>query len=225
MIGILPAAGKATRIHGLPKYLLPIEDTYLLVWHLRNMRAVGVNSVHIGTNADNLEFIHPRLLDAWAYIPRSYATMTQTVLGARLHIKPDDNVLFAMPDTYWTAPGVLLPLQMALWNEADVAVALFKTRPGQRNGGMCRIRGNQISEVIDKPTNGNYRFIWGALAWTPTFWEYMQPDDPHVGYALPRAIADGLDVRAVLCDGEFWDCGTPEDYFACIRSTTEKSYA
>jgi len=49
-------------------------------------------------------------------------------------------------------------------------------------------------------------------------WPLIDVEDPHVGYALPRAIRAGLDVRGVVLNGTYWDCGTPDDYFDCIAA-------
>ena len=85
------------------------------------------------------------------------------------------------------------------------------------------VSGNQVSSVIDKPTSGDYPYIWGALAWNAAFWEYLSADEPHVGYALPRATEAGLDVRAVIMDGGYWDCGTVDGYFALVRQLTREA--
>lgn len=219
MIGLLPAAGNATRINGLPKYLLPVPGGHLLARHISGMRAVGCTAILIGSNSENERLLKRYAEDAQVYYAFEHRTMTATVLSSRIHYGRDENILFSMPDTYWEAPGVYLPLQMALWGGADVAVALFRPREGQhREGGICKVNGTHILQVIDKPEQFNGGYIWGALAWTPKFWAHLDADDPHVGYGLPRAIAAGLDVRAVVCGGQFWDCGTPERYFACIRA-------
>lgn len=220
MIGILPAAGTAARIYGLPKFLLPIPGSYLMRWHLDGLHAVGCAPVIISTSAANYLLLAQYVGDdAQVTIAGRHATMTQTVLSVYDNGYKDDAVLFAMPDTLWTDHYVLPYLTDAIHDGADVAVALFEARPGQHaQGGMCRVEGNQVTEVIDKATAPTFPHIWGALAWRPTFWANLKPDDPHVGYALPRAIAAGQDVRAVLCAGEYHDCGTPDRYFACIRA-------
>lgn len=228
MIGLLPAAGNATRINGLPKYLLPIPGSYLLERHLSGMRAVGCNAILVGSNGENERLLKDYAGDAQVYYAFEHRTMTATVLSSRHHYDAHENILFSMPDTYWDSPAVYLPLQMALWSGADVAVALFRSREGQhQEGGMCAVdvRRHVIS-VVDKPEQIDYLhcYIWGALAWTPRYWEHLDADDPHVGYGLNRAIAAGLDVRAVVCSGQFWDCGTPDRYFACIRAL-EPEYA
>ena len=217
MIGIIPCAGTATRIHGLPKYLLPTPDGYLLGILLKRLRAAGASPV-IGANRFNSGLIHEYAPQTSIYIPDTYQTMTQTVLGARMYTTSDGehmdkNVLFGMPDSYIEDDDCYPKLAAALDDGADVAVALFEARHKQTaKVGMCHVEGNQVVEVVDKPAQTHLIWLWGALAWKPEFWQQMLPTDPHVGYALPRAIAAGYDVRAVKCDGQYFDCGTFGEY-------------
>lgn len=223
MIGILPAAGSATRIHGLPKYLLPVGDSYLLKRHVDLMRDES-NAVYIGASPENWELAYHYAPDAFLYPPIEYQTMTQTVLSYKEQLvslgERLEPVIFGMPDTFIEDDQVYAKLYRRL-QACDVAVAVFRARPGQHtHGGMVSFSHNRVTEVIDKPAETNLQYIWGALAWKPAFWDCLTPDMPHVGYGLPVAIARGLDVRAVICEGGFWDCGTPEEYFECIRSLT-----
>ena len=233
MIGILPAAGQATRIHGLPKWALPIPDGYLLKWHIDGQKAAGCRLVTIGSrdtqSGDLLQSYAP---NAGVYLAVRHDTMSATVMSAYDNlideiIKETDAYLFSMPDTYFDDADAFCKLTAALDDGADVAVGLFAAREGQRDGGMCAVSGNQVAEVIDKPASANYMhmypYIWGALAWRPAFWELLDASEPHVGYALPRAIEAGLDVRAVVCEGGYWDCGTVSGYFALINHLTREA--
>jgi hypothetical protein len=107
-------------------------------------------------------------------------------------------------------------------------VALFETRPEQRSSlGMCEVAFDAEDEqlhvihVDDKPDNTHLHLAWGCLAWQPGFWQYIHANDPHVGYALARAVAAGVKVRAYLAYGAYWDCGTSAEYFTLIRGTYE----
>lgn len=222
MIGLLPAAGKAERMHGLPKFLLPIGDSYLLERHVELMRQTTSN-IWTALQPDTFEYFQDFILTN-TYTPIHFDTMSETVLSFRNILEKDKPILFGMPDTYIEDNKAYRKLATALDNGADVAVGLFNIRPGQYNGGLCRLSGNQVAEVIDKPGEPmpDFCHIWGAIAWQPNFWTYIQAEDPHVGYALPRAVADGKDVRAVVCEGAYWDCGTPADYFECIRRVTDE---
>ena len=222
MIGILPAAGSATRIHGLPKCLLPVGDTYLIKWHVDHMHPV-CGSPLIGTNEDNyLSFLRNLFIGSIPYIAADHRTMSYTVKSANPYIqsygRPNENVLFGMPDTYFDDDQTYSKLATAINGDCDVAVAIFRARHDQHTkAGMVRTKYGKVIEVVDKPETTDMVWLWGALAWKPAFWEYINGSDPHIGYALPRAIAAGLDVRAIRCDGNYWDCGTSAEYYELIR--------
>lgn len=217
MIGLIPCAGSATRIHGIPKYLLPVPDGYLLQILTLRMGMIA-RSIAIGANTLNyMQVTTYAPSKASVYIADHYGTMTETVLSGKGYASIDgvitENTLFAMPDTYIEDDACFAKLADTIHNGADVAVGVFYARTDQHlKAGMCRLDGERVIEVVDKPAKTDMRWLWGALAWKPTFWDYMQPEDAHVGYALPRAIAAGLDVRAVRMTGGYFDCGTYDEY-------------
>lgn len=215
-IGLIPCAGSATRIHGIPKALLPVNDGYLLGRLVDAMRAMGVQGI-IGTTPENASFLHRYSKGGFVYVVDQYVTMSETILSCKGFATVDkvvtEDVLFGMPDAYTEDDNVYPKLAAALEDGAQVAVALFRARPHQHlKAGMCDTDGNQVVSVEDKPPETILAWLWGALAWKPVFWEHLRPDDPHVGYALPRAIAAGLDVRAVRMEGGYYDCGTFLEY-------------
>lgn len=215
MIGLIPCAGTATRIHGIPKFLLPVPDGYLLGNLVNRIQEANAQPL-IATSPENASIVEKYSKSAFVHVAKNYKTMSETVLSCRLYAD-DQNVLFAMPDTHIEDNNCFPKLAAALDNGAQVAVALFHARPRQHlKAGMCDTRGNQVVTVIDKPAETTFSRLWGALAWKPVFWEHLRAEDPHIGYALPRAIAAGLDVRAVRMDGGYWDCGTTLEYFDLV---------
>lgn len=226
MIGLIPCAGSAVRIHGIPKYLLPLPQGYLLDILIKRMKAVGAKPV-IGANQFNSGLVKEYAKEESVYIPDHYNTMTQTVIGYRQHMDINEPVLFGMPDTYIEDDDCFPKLLAALDDGAHVAVALFLPRPNQHmKAGMCTIHGNQVQESIDKPANKlHYTHVWGALAWKAEFWDLLQPEYPHVGYALPQAIKKGLDVRAVKMDGGYYDCGTFDEYTELVTHLRSRKNA
>lgn len=229
MIGILPCAGKAERMNGLPKYLLPCPGGHLLGKHIREMQAVA-DSVWIGCNNDNKPFLY-------GYVPEEVGkanvgatqTMSETVLNMRedAHIG-DADVLFGMPDTWWNHTEIYNDLRLGVTSLGwDVAVAVWSVRPDQRGqGGQVKIGDNgwDVVDVKDKNPNSDYIWIWGALAWKPEFWQYIDRDMPHVGYALMSAAKAGLNIKAIKYSGNmsFHDAGTPERYFELAATWAAK---
>lgn len=215
-VGLIPCAGAATRIHGLPKWCLPVPQGYLLSVLLNRMESVAP-SVVIGVNPENASLVGQYKRMAFVHTAKNFKTMSETVLSCIKFFEPDSDVAFGMPDTFIEDDNCYPKLAKALANGADVAVAHFHARPKQHlKAGMIDSRGNQVIEVVDKPAETKLTRLWGALAWKPVFWQFIHPEDPHVGYALPRAIAAGLDVRAVRMDGGYWDAGTVDEYFELV---------
>jgi NDP-sugar pyrophosphorylase family protein len=214
MIGIIPAAGKAERMGGIPKMLLPTPNGTLISLLCSRMERVG--QVIVGTRPVIYEAL-AGVCNALVYRCET-ATMSETVLTARQYIMAHETVCFGMPDTYFDDANAFVKLAAELKDGADLAVGVFQTRPEQRHKlGMVELTpGDEVLRVVEKPAETSLTWAWGVLAWKPRFWQYIEARDPHVGYALPRALAAELDVRAVRMDGGFWDCGTPDEYFDLI---------
>lgn len=226
MIGIIPAAGKAARMLGLPKMLLPIPGDTTLIDRLRTQMETNTSQILVGTNGVSMALLERR----FDFTTRLYTaftnTMSETVLLAREFTGTDQFAAFGMPDSYIEDRDAFAKLAGALELGADVAVGVFKTRPEQRGKlGMCRIDRNRIVEVVDKPWQTDLEWAWGVLAWKPVLWQYINATDPTIGDALPRAIQANLRVQAVRMDGAYYDCGTPDEYFKLIRDLTEEPHA
>lgn len=216
MIGIIPAAGQADRMFGIPKMLLPTPRGVLIDVLVERMQ-LACDHLYTGTRSGLYGMLAGRLAtDAHTVYLANTATMSQTVAQAERYTT-GANVAFGMPDTLFEDEDAFPRLAAALNAGADVAVGVFRVRAGQhRRGGMVDIHGDRVRAVIDKPETSGLAWIWGVLAWKPVFWPMIDPATPHVGYALPSAIRAGLDVRPVILNGPYWDCGTPDEYFDCI---------
>lgn len=223
-IGIIPCAGQATRIHGLPKFLLPVPGGYLLDTLCRRLFATTTNT-YVIANSDNKYFVEQ-------YLPENHhitgifntVTMSETVLKFQ-NICGDNIVALGMPDSYWTDNDVYGKLIHNLeTTDAIVSLALFKIREGQHNYvGNCALihETNVVAKIIDKPVRPTFPYCWGAMAWKPAFWNWIHSADQHVGFAAQRAIDFGDKASGVIMDGPYFDCGTPERYFEMIREITK----
>lgn len=226
MIGIIPAAGSASRIFGIPKMLLPTPSG-VLIDTLADRMLMACDHLYTGANSRVYGMLAARLSSpSHSVFVANTTTMSQTVRLAERHVKPDDTVLFGMPDSTFEDDQAFVKLAAAIQGGADVAVGVFRVRNGQhQRGGMVDLDGDRVRAVIDKPEKSGLAWIWGVLAWRPEFWPLIDPETPHVGYALPRAIAAGMDVRRVILNGPYWDCGTPSEYFDCIAYQRQQQAA
>lgn len=218
--GILPVAGHATRIQGLPKYLLPVPGGYLLERMLSRMDV----PCFIGGNPDNAALLERYKRPQDQVYQVASATMCETILTAR-PLVGDHNVLMGMPDTYWTDDSVFQSLTGYLNVGAMCVLAVWLVGPIMASRlGVCvpkdRYTALSLERIENKLPQHLPQLVWGAMAWTSEFWQYMQPEDVHPGVAVMRAVAQGIDIPLYLASGKYYDNGIPDSYFRCIRELT-----
>lgn len=234
-IGILPCAGKAERFNGLYKWQLPVSDATLMEHHCNQMIQAGCDQVCVGANPENFWQLQNQVM-VRVYQAFQHETMTQTVMSLQplltifkeMFHDEDGMVLFGMPDTYIHMEGNPYEgLVNILENSPnlDLLVGCWQPRPNQwQQGGMVVFeQGDCIQAVIDKPeAYPEHSYIWGVMAWRPAFWECLEPDMPHVGYGIMKAVEKGLKVNAVLFKGDYYDCGDFSRYAQMIRNVTSE---
>lgn len=213
-IGVLPAAGRAVRMSGLPKFLLPStpSGTPLLAVHAQAM-SESVRRVSIVTRPIYADLVHSLDLPSnTTVITADTATMSESVLVAlEVH---HDRVILGMPDTDIFED--LNPYALLAATD-DVApgwgVAVWHTKPWQSGRlGSTLLDGSSVKTVADKDPERDYGWHWGALSWSCDQDKTILAEDPHVGYALARAIDSGSRGHALRVEGTYWDLGTPSEY-------------
>jgi UTP-glucose-1-phosphate uridylyltransferase len=215
IVGLIPCGGKAERLHGLPKYLMPIPgSTYALDEMCRKLHAVkGLDWVFVGSGLHNQKLIDQYTPPKGTNVYRADSkTMCEGVLAARPHTG-DSDVIMCMADVHFSDETILGKMAAELSAGADCVVAIWNTRPEQRKSlGMVAFdkKSHKVHEVDDKPAKTALTDAWGAIGWKPSFWQYMRPPHAHMGLAINNAVSAGLTVKVVLAEGEYHDLGTIE---------------
>ncbi len=225
IIGLIPAAGKSTRIHGLPKFLLPVPgDEHLLGRTINWMHAANADPIIIGSSPENIQLV-ARFAETKEYRVAETQSMNDTLL--RMRDSRNGVYVLGMPDTYFSDFLIGKRAVDHLRSEADldVVVGLWAIRDEQRGQlGQCDIKNGRVVRVVDKDPKCPFGWSWGMIAWKPRFWDFIKKEDPHTGYALQPAIDSGLAVGYLLADGRYWDCGTIDQYWDFATSVRESEW-
>lgn len=227
---VIPAAGQATRIHGLPKFLLPLweAEQNLLALLLAKMRRGFTEkvplAVMVATRPSHCHMLYSSLDTSSHLIAKKTSTMSETV-HSLMPLVGSRRVLFGMPDTYFDDQDCFVKLQEALDSGSDVALGVWKMRLDQRGklGQVAIGPDDEVVDIVDKTEDCPLEWVWGVIAFKTGFWQFIDPMTSHIGYALKPAIDAGLKVTAVRMSGEYYDCGTPSEYLALIRRGQETS--
>jgi hypothetical protein len=224
MDGILPAAGSATRMRGMPKFLLPCSISYetLLEKHIDNLLKY-CEVVWVPTRPELVGLIHSLgyTSDRVVVVALSSKSMTETVLKIA-KISNSESFMLCMPDTFFYGD---LPYMALSTLDSDVNLACWKIREEQMGKlGQVKFHASidnkgKIVDSRDKDPKCTFEYSWGAMAFNRKFLGLGNPEMPHVGYIINPAIQSGLDVQGFKVSGEYFDCGTPTEYLQLVGKT------
>ena len=218
-ITVLPAAGLATRMRGLPKFLLPFDSTYetLIERHVRLSLEVS-DMVWIPTRPHFIPLLVALGLETDRVVLSGIETktMSETVLKV-VSLLQSERFTIIMPDTFFAGDTPYSSLSEA---KAAIFVALWKIRDEQFGKlGQVQIDAEgTVVDHMDKAQDCGFPHSWGAMSFAREAVRFIDPDDPHTGYMLSHALKEKVTIRSSVFSGEFFDCGTPSEYLSLIRS-------
>jgi glucose-1-phosphate thymidylyltransferase len=211
IVGVIPAAGEATRLWPLPgsKELFPIgfaeksingeprrHPKVVSQYLVDNMIQAGVEKIYLILSQGKLDIMRyygdGRRFDA----PIAYLMVEQmwgmpySINQAYPWIK-DATVVFGMPDTIFTPQDALFQvLNEHNRLKADLTLGLYRTVQPWRFGMVEFDDADRVIGFIDKPKQTNLTYMWGHACWGPGFTELMN--------AQLRSVYEGGKAEIVL---------------------------
>jgi hypothetical protein len=220
-LGLLPASGSASRIGGLPKFMLPIEDNFsILQWHISLMNE-ACDSVRVSTRECWMPLVTPLNLGADIYV-KEPSTMSDAVL--EMSRDRNDAVIVGMPDVYIHNSKNNFYKDM-LESDGDIVLATWDYRHETMKGKVGQVLVDSFSnvlQVVDKDPNCEFSQMWGAILFRNGL-ERIDVDGGSVLKDLNKWIADGVSVKAVAMSGEYIDSGTFEGLTYLYSKIREKN--
>ena len=222
MDAIIPAAGLATRMRGIPKFLLPCDDSYTTLIELHISQLLEhCETIWIPTRPELVLLLDSLGLakDRVVILPMQTENMTQTVMKV-LQISNQQHFQLVMPDTFFFGEkpyGTLNPAPKI------AELACWEIRPDQRGKlGQVLIEDKNVIQMKDKDPQCLFEHSWGALTFSRELVNYADLNDPHIGYAVRSALLSGETISASIMHGKYFDCGTPSEYLNMLEEVLNK---
>ncbi|UCE90300.1 MAG: dTDP-glucose pyrophosphorylase [Pseudomonadota bacterium] len=247
VVGVLPAAGRATRVAPLPvsKEIFPVGFQMLAgqegprpkavcQYLLEKMALAGVARAYVVLGSGKWDI--PAYLEDGrvaglniAYLVIDESPGAPFTLDAAYPFIEDKMVALGFPDILFGeqhAFGILQERYAA--TGADVVIGLFPAeRPQQEDLVACDAQG-MVQQIVIKPDATELTQTWGIALWTPAFSEFMHRfvaerrdaggREYHVGDVIQAAIDAGMPVAAsTISETAFIDIGTPENLRRAVR--------
>ena len=201
LIGLLPAAGRGTRLGNIPtsKEIMPLgfhpvsaidgggwQTFTTMESHLRAFNAAGVRRVAIVLGKGKFDIVDylgdgARFGLEIAYLYQERLRGMPFALDIAYPWTGDANTVFTMPDTLIQPESTVSQLnEHHRSSGCDLTLGLFET-DNPAKFGMVEISGGsdadtghaRITRFIDKPKQTTLKLMWGLAIWTPVFGEFM----------------------------------------------------
>lgn len=197
IVGLVPAAGRATRISPLPfsKEIIPIGFYDSIVngqarpqpkpvsrYLLERMALAQAEKVYFVISPDKVDI--PRCYGDGSDVgmPIAYLViensrgMPYTLDQARPWLT-DETVIFGMPDTIFQPVDAFVRLlEKHQTQKSDLTLGLFPTDQPQRFTSVHMDNNDHVLSVVDKPASTKTNeivYTWGIACWSSRFTKYM----------------------------------------------------
>jgi NDP-sugar pyrophosphorylase family protein len=209
VVGVIPAAGFATRLQPLvgSKEMLDVGGRPVVDYVVERMRAASAGEIRVVTRSDKTDLTeHARELGLTT-IEAQPPTLADSILAGVDDLAQDDVVLLGFPDSIWEPPSGYAMLCEALTAEVDAALGVFRSTEPER-GDVVELDGDRVVAVHVKPADPPGDLIWGAAVAAAGAFRRLN------GHSNPGELFDELarngGVQAVRFPGQFLDIGTKE---------------
>lgn len=248
VVAVVPAAGRAERLGGLPwsKEILPVaasdagEGRFETAAGrlLRQLAAAGVERGFVVLDEEKWD-VARHLGDGSEFgLDLAYLTMRRssstpaTIDRAFEHVR-DAVVAFGFPDILARPADSFARLLERLGEtDADAVLGLF---PADRPEKVDMVEVDEMGRVRRiriKPDSTELDLAWIVAVWKPAFTAYLHellgrgaaelPNgrERYVGDVLQAAVDEGMHIdSASFPDGAFLDIGTPDDLLRAMRQS------
>jgi glucose-1-phosphate thymidylyltransferase len=208
VIGVIPAAGKGTRLAPLPfsKELFPLgfiksQDKYFVrpVSHylLETFKKADINDIFWITSVDKPDI--QKYYKSGTHYGMNFCYLNQdepkgmvdaiTCIDPWLRTEKDYLIALGMPDTLFDPEDMFVQMKELLLSSSsfDVVLGIFQTRQWEKLGMVDFNDENGlhvVSKITDKPKiKPETDFAWGTALWRPSFQSMLQK-------ILPNGKAD-----------------------------------
>jgi glucose-1-phosphate thymidylyltransferase len=209
LVGVVPAAGRATRLQPLvgSKEVLPVGGRPVMDYLLDRLEAAGCDEIRVVTRPDKQDVAGHAAARGARVIEGQPECVAASLRLGTAGLRDVDTVLFGFPDSLWEPVDGFMRLLAALGDGTDVALGLFACRELERSDVVVVGADGRVHAVHVKPRRPPAQVVWGCAAALVAALDGL---DRHAepGFLFDELARDGR-VRGVSLEGEFVDIGTP----------------
>jgi dTDP-glucose pyrophosphorylase len=208
VVGIIPAAGYATRLQPLhcSKEVYPVRARPVMDYLLERMWAAGASEIRVVTRPEKHDVIENAALHGARIIEGRPPTLARSISLGLQGLAQEDVALLGFPDTIWEPLDGYAPLMEAVRTaEWVAALGLFSSPDPHTCDVVVTDRTGQVVGIEVKSPTPSSNVIWGCAAVRASaLRDIGEASDP--GEHLHQ-LAGGYPVLGVWISDAFVDIG------------------
>jgi ribonuclease BN (tRNA processing enzyme) len=211
LVGVVPAAGHATRLQPLAgsKEMCPVGGRPVIDYLVERMTAAGCDEIRVVTRPDKRDLAEHMRASGAAVIEAHTASLGDSLREGITGLAPDDIVLFGFPDSVWHPVDGLAQVLRVLDRGFDVGLGLFHVGGDMRRfEPVVADRGGRVLSIEFKPDQPSSDSLWGCAALSAGLLGRL-PDEAEPGVFFDELAQAGR-VGSVRLSPGFLDIGTRE---------------
>jgi dTDP-glucose pyrophosphorylase len=166
VVGVIPAAGYATRLQplGISKEVYPIGGRPVMDYLIERMRAAQCTELRVVTRQDKRDVAENATRNGAAVIEASPSTLAESILTGMRGLAEDDVVLLGFPDSIWEPVDGFARVIELLGTGWDVGLGLFRATDLRRYEPVLFESSGKVLRIEFKPEQPSSSWIWGCAA-------------------------------------------------------------
>lgn len=211
MIGIVPAAGYATRLGtslGSSKEMLDVGGAPVIESLVRRLEVGGCEEIRVVTRPEKRDLRTYAERRGLAVVLARPAHIGESIAAGLEGSGQDELVGLGFPDSLWEPVDGFLQLRGAVDGQFDVALGLFTFDDPARADVVVTDDAGRVHDILVKPPRPPSSLIWGCLVARRSVLEGIERAEWPSEHLRPL-IETGR-VRGCFLSDRYLDIGTPE---------------
>lgn len=213
VVGVIPAAGYATRLQPLSssKEVIEIGGRPVIDYVIDRMRLARCRELRVVTRPEKIDVIaHARQRDATVVLGYPGTSSESFALGLE-GLAPDDVVLLGWPDILWAGDDTYVTLVGAVEAGSEVVLGLFETADDLSRWDTVTVEGDEhVVGVHPKASEPPSSIVWAPAAARRRALDGIESAE-WPGSHFESLCRKGVSIRGIRFAGTCTDIGTRED--------------
>jgi glucose-1-phosphate thymidylyltransferase len=212
IVGIIPAAGYATRLQPIPcsKETYPVNGRPVMDYLLERMRAAPCSEVRVVTRAEKLDVVQHAREEGALVVEARPPSLGASLVAGMSGLSDEDTVLIGFPDSIWEPVDGYRHLLELLGQGWKVALGLFRARLKDmtRHEPVIVEESGRVTRIEFKPERPSSDWMWGCAAGSVRIMRGLAGEE-EPGVYFDSLCGQGL-VGGVRLSERYLDVGTQE---------------